>query len=89
MLEFSKLSANIGELEEGREVVNIKTSFSVANDGLLMVSTRLIDSKGYRLMSKLDGTIGDMAMKVNSTCSMTNDMFKTFSTIQFGDTDAN
>lgn len=85
MLEFTKTSGNEGDLEEGRALVNIKTSFVVTKDGLTMIATRFIYNKGYRLVFTLDGTIGALGKKVNDTCGMTNEMFKTFSEIQFAD----
>lgn len=87
MLEFTKKSGNDGDLENGRPLVNIKTSFAVTKDGMTMIATRFIYNKGYRLVFTLDGTIGALGKKVNSTCAMTNEMFKTFSEIQFGDID--
>lgn len=83
MLEFTKTSANESDLEDGRALVNIKTSFAITADGMTMVSTRFIYNKGYRLVFTLDGTIGALGKKVNDTCEMTNEMFKTFSEIQF------
>jgi hypothetical protein len=57
-------------------------SFTVSNDGLLVVSTKLIDAKGYRLISELDGTIGSLAKAINRISNFSNDDYKTYSTIQ-------
>lgn len=67
MLEFKKVDSN----------------FAITNDGLTMVVTRFIDNKGFRLVFKLDGTIGGLGTKVNSVCEMSNSDFKEFSLIQF------
>lgn len=83
MLEFTKTSGNEGDLEDGRPLVNIKTSFAITKDGMTMIATRFIYNKGYRLVFALDGTIGALGRKVNDTCEMANEMFKTFSEIQF------
>lgn len=86
MLEFTKLSGNNGDLEDGKPKVNIKTSFAVTQEGTTMIATRFIFNKGYRLVFIMDGTVGDMAKRVNNTCAMSNDDFKTFSEVQFATT---
>jgi len=76
MLEFKKTHGLEG---------SITSSFAITNDGLTMVVTRFIDNKGFRLVFKLDGTIGGLGTKVNSVCEMSNGDFKEFSLIQFAD----
>lgn len=65
------------------EFKKVDSSFAIAPDGSVMVVARFIDNKGYRLVFKLDGTIGALGAKVNQVCDMTNDDFKEFSLIQF------
>lgn len=72
MLEFTKAKDEI-----------TKSSFAIVPDGSLMIVTRLIDAKGYRLVVNLDGTIGMLGAKVNEMTKMPNDEFKLFSEIQF------
>jgi hypothetical protein len=78
MLEFKKTHGLEG---------SITSSFAVVPDGSIMVVTRLIDNKGFRLVFKLDGTIGALGTKVNQVCEMSNDDFKEFSLIQFAKED--
>lgn len=87
MLEFTKLSGNIGDLEDGLPVINIKTLFAITKEGTTMIATRFIFNKGYRLVFTMDGTVGDMAKRVNNTCAMSNEDFKVFSEIQFATND--
>jgi len=83
MLEFSKTSYMSDDLSDGSS--EIKTMFAIPNEGTIMIATRLIVMKGYRLVLNLDGTIGALGHRVNNVTKMTNDQFKTFSEIQFAD----
>jgi hypothetical protein len=81
MLEFSKTSYMSDDFSDGSS--EVKTIFAIPQEGTIMIATRLIAMKGYRLVFNLDGTIGALGHRVNNVTKMTNDQFKTFSEIQF------
>lgn len=81
MLEFAKV--HIDENDKSDQSASIRTSYSVTNDGLTMIAIRLIAMKGKRLVFSLDGTVGDLARKVNDTTKMPDDAFAMYSDIQF------
>lgn len=78
MLEFTKTLEDVTD-----NGLVIKSAFAITADGSTMVTTRLIDNKAHRLISRLDGTIGMLGAKVNEMTKMPNDEFKLFSEIQF------
>lgn len=72
-------------LSQRREVIkgepDVRTDYRVANDGLSVIVTRLVDAQVYSYTVNLDGTIGDLGTKVNGSALMTNDNFKALSKI--------
>ena len=58
------------------------SSFAIAEDGTLLIVSRIIDSKGYALEMSLDNTVRSLSEKVTKVIKMPNDEFKLFSSIQ-------
>lgn len=57
-------------------------AFTVTSDGGLLVATKLIDNKGYRLIQQLDGTISSLGKAINKLCALELDDFKLYASIQ-------
>lgn len=81
MLEFSKTTYLSDDLSDTS--AQIKSMFATSMDGTILITTRIIENKGYRLVSNLDGTVGMLGTKVNAMCAMDNTLFKGLSLIQF------
>ena len=81
MLEFSKTTTLGNDLSATS--ARIKTMFATSTDGTTLITTRIVENKGYRLVSALDGTVGMLGAKVNAMCAMDNSLFKELSLIQF------
>ncbi len=80
MLEFSKTLIDVEHVNP-----NITSHFAITADGSTMVTIRFIKNKAYRLIVKLDGTVGHLGAKVNELTKLSDDDFITFSDIQFKD----
>ena len=80
MLEFSKTLIDVNNVNP-----NVTTNFAIVPDGTVMIATRFVRNKGYRLVFNLDGTIGQLGTKVNEVTKLPNDDFVTFSQIQFSE----
>lgn len=83
MLEFAK--SYIHEEDKSQVTSEIKTFFAITQDGMTMIASRVIFMKAKRLVFAMDGTVGDMARKVNNVVKMPNDEFAMFSDIQFAE----
>lgn len=81
MLEFSKITYLSDDLSDAS--AQIKSMFATSVDGTTLITTRIIENKGYRLVSHLDGSVGMLGTKVNAMCAMDNSLFKELSLIQF------
>ena len=81
ILEFSKITYLSDDLSDTS--AQIKSMFATSMDGTILITTRIIENKGYRLVSNLDGTVGMLGTKVNAMCAMDNSTFKELSLIQF------
>lgn len=82
MLEFSKTLVDVTKTNP-----DVVSHFAIVPDGTIMVVTRFIRNKGYRLVFNLDGTVGQLGTKVNEATKLSNDDFVTFSQIQFSEVD--
>lgn len=64
------------------KITKNNVSFTTSADAKLVVATKLIDGKGYRMFHSIDGTFSSFAMIVNRLANMSNDDYKLFSNIQ-------
>lgn len=83
MLEFTKVSYVGDDFSDGSS--EIKTMFAITKEGTTMIALRLINMKSYRIVFSLDGTVGMLGERVNSTTKLSNSDFKCYSEIQFAD----
>lgn len=64
------------------KITKNNVSFTTSADAKLVVATKLIDGRGYRLFQNIDGTFAAFAQCVNKLANMSNDDYKLFATIQ-------
>ena len=81
MLEFTKVY--IHDEDKSQITSEVKTYFTITQDGMTMIAIRTIFMKPKRLVFTLDGTVGALAIRVNNVVKMPNDEFAMFSDIQF------
>jgi len=81
MLEFAKNYVH-GE-DKSLDSAGSKTYFAITNDGHTMIATRIVFMKAKRLVFSLDGTIGGLAKRVNTTVKILDSDFAMFSDVQF------
>jgi len=79
MLEFAKTMYMSDDLSDVSS--EVKTTFACTNT--VVVAVRLVGNKACRLVSNIDGTVGDLGAKINHLSMMSNSDFKLLSDIQF------
>ena len=58
------------------------TNVVIHDDGITIVTTRVIRNRINRVITMCDGTIGNAAERINSLADISNDMYEQFSRIQ-------
>lgn len=58
------------------------TTITITNTGELMSATRFINLRICRIMTKVDGTVGDLAKKVDRIYKLDDELFEEFARIQ-------